>query len=539
MAAIAKPKPRPLPVLRVTLRRRWANFECEPEDYGRLDALFSYRHPRADFIPSVRFGEWDGMIHLMRYSRIAVGLFRDRRADIEKMFRVELTEELAPHLKFRRKADPSLRPYQKKAVKAMMEASDVGGIILSATGSGKTKLAGSYFKRLIGTGVFVVDELALLEQARQEISRAMDGEPVGVVGKSIFDPQRITVATTQTLNKHRRRRDFRAWFRAIDAMIIDELHVQVNRRNFLTVAKILPRAVFGLTATLQLRKPEVELPAKALCGPVIFTYPIKKGVEEGYLCKGRIFIVPFHDPLKGMAPGYWSVFQGKRIFIEAGSPMAEYRRHICKNKARNSLVEKLVRANPERRTIVLVERRLHLQILSKRLADLPHAALSGNVNPSTRFKAMGRMDSGELNLILATRVFAKGVDIKTVDCIIDATGKPSRNNVLQRYGRGVRQAVGKKELLFYDIADRGSGFTDAAWARFRALQETGAPIYRLPNSSASVLAAAKAGKLKLNPAAPRGEAPKRGQLREYSSATPPASSGGVGSRLRSGHKAWA
>lgn len=485
----------PLPLLRVRITRRSAEFECEPEDQSLLDELFSYRHPRAEFIPAVREGEWDGMIHMMRYSRVSAGLFHARRQELEKRFCLEVTENLPPPLRFRRAADKSLRPYQRKAVTAMIEASSVGGIILSATGSGKTKLAGSYFQRLTGTGVFLVDELSLLEQARREISAAMNGEPVGVVGKSIFNPQRITVATVQTIHRHRKRKDFRAWFRKVDVLVIDELHVQLNRRNFASVTKIRPRAVFGLTATLELRRPEVKMPAMALCGPVIFRYSIKQGTEEGYLSKGRIFIVPFPDPLTAVAPGYWSTFKGKRIFIEPGTPMAEYRYHVCKNKARNNLIEKLVRANPERRTIVLVERKLHLRILDKRLADLPHAALSGDVDSDTRLEAMRRMDSGDLNLILATRVFAKGVDIRTVNCIIDGTGKPSRNNVLQRYGRGVRPAEGK-ELLFYDIADRGSGkLTDAAWARFRALKETGAPIFHLPNSSTSILMAAKAGKL--------------------------------------------
>jgi superfamily II DNA or RNA helicase len=67
------------------------------------------------------------------------------------------------------------------------------------------------------------------------------------------------------------------------------------------------------------------------------------------------------------------------------------------------------------------------------------------------------------------------VDIRSVDCIIDATGAPSRDNVLQRYGRGVRKLEGKK-LRFFDIADRGSRFEAAARARRRALEETGAPI---------------------------------------------------------------
>ena len=478
---MSAPKPKPKPHLAVVLRCRQALFECEPEFQSRLKALFAYRHPRADFIPLVQSGEWDGMINMMQRGRVSAGLFHAKRKLINKLFQVEVEEEVV-RPQFRPAEEGSkdhsapLRPYQQRAVQAMIDASGLGGIILSATGSGKTKLAGEYFKRLIGTGVFIVDELTLLEQARGEIAKAA-GETVGIVGKSEFAPQRITVATVQTLFKHRHKTQFQKWYRQIDVLVIDELHVQLNRRNFGAVTQIKPKAVFGLTATLQLKKPEVSLPAIALCGPVIFEYPIQQGVEEGYLSAGQIVIVPFYDPLRGLAPGYWSRGPKGRIWVEAGSAAADYRYHICLNKARNDLVEKLVRQSLSqgRRIILLVERKLHLRKLSKRLEDSPHYALSGEVDAATRRQAMHQMDAGTLRLILASRVFAKGVDVRQVDCIIDATGLPSHDNALQRYGRGARKAEGKV-LLYYDVADRNSPFADAAWARYRALQEIGAPI---------------------------------------------------------------
>jgi superfamily II DNA or RNA helicase len=424
----------------------------------------------------VREGEWDGMISLLRWGKAPAALFYHFRAQIETMFRVKLAEEIAPP-QFRELDPPAdARPYQMRAVEAMIAASWLGGIILSATGSGKTRLAGEYFRRLIGTGVFVVDELTLLEQARRELSQAV-GETVGVVGNSRFAPERITVATIQTLHKHRAKRVFREWFRKVDVLVVDELHVQLNRRNLDVVTRIRPKAVFGLTATLQMKKDHVRLPAIALAGPVIFEYPLAEGVKEGYLSTGRIFLVPFDDPLKGQAPAY----KNGRKRIAAGSPAAEYRRHICLNKARNDLVEKIARRAlaKGRKVFVLVTRVMHLRVLAKRLADVPHYALSGQVEKGVRLAAMRRMDAGKLNLILASRVFAKGVDVRRVDCIIDATGEPSRNNVLQRYGRGARKIEGKKELWFYDVADRNSAFAVAADARLRALRETGAPVFRL------------------------------------------------------------
>ncbi len=89
------------------------------------------------------------------------------------------------------------------------------------------------------------------------------------------------------------------------------------------------------------------------------------------------------------------------------------------------------------------------------------------------------MDAGKLNLILASKIFTKGVNIKSLSVIVDATGLPSRNNALQRYGRGVRKAKGKKRLLYVDIADRGNKFEQTAKLRESALHESGAKIIKM------------------------------------------------------------
>jgi superfamily II DNA or RNA helicase len=219
-----------------------------------------------------------------------------------------------------------------------------------------------------------------------------------------------------------------------------------------------------------------------LAGPIIFTYPIQEGVSQGYLSAGVVVCLEFHDPLpKGKAPGYWSetVIQGKRkkIWIESGSTDAEYRYRIVLNKARNDCVESLVREGLKlgKRIVVLAERKLHLKILASRFGNIPHAVASGDVHSSIRLQAMKDMDAGKLSLILASRVFSKGVNVKTVDCIIDATALPGRNSAIQRYGRGVRTAEGKASLLYIDISDVGKfGFTSKQ--RKAALRETGAEI---------------------------------------------------------------
>jgi superfamily II DNA or RNA helicase len=183
----------------------------------------------------------------------------------------------------------------------------------------------------------------------------------------------------------------------------------------------------------------------------------------------------FHDPLRGGAPGYQS--QGK--WIQGWAQQADYRYRISLNKARNNLIEELVREGLKRgrKVVVLVNQRIHLSVLSKRLADTQHVAVSGEVRKEDRIDAMRRMDAGELNLILASQVFAKGVDIVSVDMLIDATALPNANNTMQRYGRGTRKGKGKGDLLYIDIQDRGK-YSGASMARAKVLDKINAPKIR-------------------------------------------------------------
>src|SRR6266566_5086544 len=193
---------------------------------------------------------WDGFIHLLRYDSVGTGIFLALREKLEAeagiKFLVE-DERKPPELK-QYDLPEKARDYQQQCFQEMLKASKTGGLILQATGSGKTLQSGLYFKALVGAGVFFVDELTLLDQAQKELEAVL-GEPVGNIGNQKFNPKRITVATIQTVHLHRFDRGFLPWIKTLQAMFIDEIHLALNRRNFQTVAAIKPPVIFGLTAT--------------------------------------------------------------------------------------------------------------------------------------------------------------------------------------------------------------------------------------------------------------------------------------------------
>jgi superfamily II DNA or RNA helicase len=523
----------------IRLNNRWAFFDCTPDVMSELKKLFRYRVPGAQFSPRYKIGEWDGYRTMLSRGRVAAGLWLEYRTKLEAKYAVKLIDErtfprfLPQHIGCkeaiaaaidagRQEADLTTknwnrsrpgkyqvekpmgmansaldhigrrlqeaavvenifenRIYQGRMVSAMVKASNTGGIVLMVTGGGKTFSVGQFLRRLDAPACFVVDEISLLDQSVAELEGALKPETVGVVGDSEFNPRRVTIATIQTLHLHRQDPKFLKWFRKLDVLIIDEVHLALNRRNLDVVQIAQPKAVFGLTATLELEKPHVRMPAVALCGPVIFEYSMAEGIRDKVLTKGAAVQVLFRDPLTGAAPGYRSKdAKGKEIFIPPNHPMADYRWRISLNGARNGCIESIVREAIKRgrKVIVLVEQLRHLNALSRRLHDIPHELMSGAVERPLRGNAKAAMDNGSVSLILATRVFQKGVNIKSLSCIIDGTASPGRNGVIQRFGRGVRVALNKDSLLYIDIADVGNRFEGAGKSRRWALEELGVGV---------------------------------------------------------------
>ncbi len=468
--------------LRVTISNRWATFHCDTDEQVELKKFYRYEAPGGRFSTAYAEGGWDGYKNLMARGRVPSGLFLEQRDLLEESYNVSITSTIVlPG--FRNLALKSDRPFQVDCVQQMMLHSGVGGVVLMATGDGKTYTAAMYFKCLVGSAVFVVDELTLLEQSRQEFEGIL-GERIGVVGGGKFDPQRITVATVQTLARARKRKEFADWFKSVSVIIIDEVHIAINKSNIDVITSVKPLAVFGLTATLETAKEDVRMRVTALCGPVIFEHTIQEGTEEGHLTAGTACFVSYRDELRGPVPGYWTKMRIKGqglidIFVKPWSREAAYRYRVALSSPRNNCIEALAREGLRRghNVCVLIESIDHLRVLSNRLRDVKHKALCGvksiSGDPKDRIRALHDMDAGRLRLFIATRVFGKGVNVKSLTLIIDGTAMPGRNGAMQRYGRGVRRSKGKKRLLYIDVSDKGR-FGDAARSRQAALLETGA-----------------------------------------------------------------
>jgi len=451
-----------IPVVLTNLR---AQFRVPPLVQVRLKRFFRYQLPNYQYTKAFQMGIWDGDVNLMRSGGVAAGLFLYQIPAMKHagyQFAITDQRKFPQYLEqYPEHVVHSIRDYQSSAVDSMVRST--GGLVLCATGVGKTYLAAALFSRLQGKGLFIVDEQTLLLQSQKEIASVVGS--CGIVGGGRQEPERITAATVQTLQ--RRIHQKLDWLKGIDVVFVDEIHLALNNRTEKVLRALQPKAVFGLTATLELDRPEVYMNAARLTGPVLYRYSIQQGSEEGHLTRGQVL----------------------RVMLPLEFPRGNYRQdrsRLLRSTERNRAVAEIVRLAIKRnhRVIVLVQYLEHLQNLQNELNGIPKRVLCGAVPKEERAEAIHAMERGEVPLLLASSVFAKGVNIRSVDVIIDASATKSTNSAIQRYGRGVRTYKDKRGLLFIDIADVGNRFEEAANKRRSALKTLGLPIKRLVWSSA-------------------------------------------------------
>jgi superfamily II DNA or RNA helicase len=180
--------------------------------------------------------------------------------------------------------------------------------------------------------------------------------------------------------------------------------------------------------------------------------------------------------------------------IEGYTAQEAYNEKIVDNSERNWLITSIIsRANKlGKYTICLVERLKHLEKLSRRLDSkgIKHKVVSGTfkgkgISVSERLKSKDKFEAGKIRVILANKVMKKGIDIKRVDVTINATGRRSKNDAVQFFGRGVRTHADKSGLINIDITDCDSTtsgsknwFTKAGKSRIRALKKIGITIHK-------------------------------------------------------------
>jgi superfamily II DNA or RNA helicase len=323
----------------------------------------------------------------------------------------------------------------------------------------------------------VVDQVDLLYQSQEEISRWL-GEPVGVVGDQKYETHRVTVATVQTLKKHIRDPKFLKWYKAVEIVIVDELHVQMSRKNFSILELVSPMARFGLTATLQMTKENVRMNVWAFSGPIIFRFPIREGQDKGVLSEGKVIQLLFPEA------------EGNKDYQIA------YHEEVMESEAKHRAAYLIVKEllSRGRYVLVLVSRIDHVKLMDRLLEEFPHRLAYGEVGKDLRKAGLNDFEKGLVRLLIANVVFEKGINVKRLDAILDMAEMQSKNTAVQKFGRGVRLHTDKKNLVYIEFGTQTGRFLRNARSRARAFRADEIPVksVKIENPAGAIKAVRRA-----------------------------------------------
>jgi superfamily II DNA or RNA helicase len=373
------------------------------------------------------------------------------------------------------------RPYQNQAIQAIIDSYKAGvrrQLIVMATGTGKTVVFSLAYARIIaelatllpGRMLVLAHREELIDQAQTTLQAI---NPTIKVGKEMnvhraADDCKIVVSCVASIG----RTDSKRMERLGDFQVIicDEAHhsVAATYMNVFTSAGMFEenstKLLIGFTATPK-RKNRVKklegmdeelISLSTVYEKIVFTYPIRKAIKDGWLVPIRGFRVKTKTSLDA-------------VKVVAGDFQQDQLARTVNNEDRNLLALKgWLDYGEGRQTVGFTVDIAHAQALAELFAqhDIRAEAIWGD-DPD-RADKLERHKRKDITVLFNCQVLTEGYDDWRVSCILECAPTKSGSKYTQCIGRGTRLQDGtgnlknalamgveleKKDCLVIDVVD--------------------------------------------------------------------------------------
>jgi superfamily II DNA or RNA helicase len=239
--------------------------------------------------------------------------------------------------------------------------------------------------------------------------------------------------------------------------ILDECHVAACNTIQTIIRNIKPEHLYGMSAS-PWRDDGADLLIEATLGHKIIDVSASDLISNGWLIKPYIKFIE--------VPRYEGVLNRNYQTI--------YKNYIVENDFRNAMVVKAAEKMVEGgyKPLVLFNSINHGKILHEMISKKMNCTLlSGKDDMALRETAKDDIDSGKLQVLIASRIFDIGVDVPSLSGLVVAGSGKSSVRALQRIGRVIRPAPGKKRAVIADFLDNAEFLKKHSIAR-REIYET-------------------------------------------------------------------
>jgi superfamily II DNA or RNA helicase len=291
---------------------------------------------------------------------------------------------------------------------------------------------------------------------------------VGQLGDGACDVRRITVATGSSARIHAGRHGPR-----FALLVVDEAHHHASSDETLELYPAPYR--LGLTATPPEDEPGLAR-LEEVVGPIAFRVAID-ALAGRFLAGFDLVEVPLElDPderrayqtdmaqfravhsawsrtARGAAwPAFVAAAQRSRAGREALAAWRRARRQVAYPRCKRRALAELLRAHRHARVLVFVHDNATAYAIAR---DLLVAPLTCDIDRRERDLVLGRFARGELGALVSARVLNEGLDVPDADVAVLAGGSHGSREYVQRVGRVLRPADGKRALV-YELVVRGT-----------------------------------------------------------------------------------
>ena len=345
-------------------------------------------------------------------------------------------------------ADTSwLYDYQERALHISLERKT--GLLWLPTGSGKTEIAIALANSVKGEWLFLVHRATLADQAAERYKQRTGktaGRVRGGTWTGLRKSERFTVATFQSLWRHRNKPIVRDMLSQIRGIIVDEAHTAAAKTyHELIMQTVKANYRIGLSGTPLNRTDNKSAFVVSALGPPIFKLEAGELIDKGVIAKPNITMVKIHQPPAERPTVYNTVYES----------------HVVKSAIRNGAIVNMLRQAPKP-ALVFVRKLNH----GRKLAAMISASgmecdlVTGKDFTESRERKIKNLKKGKTDVLVCTVVFQEGVDIPDLRTVVIASGGSSVIAALQRIGRGMRVSDNKSSCIVIDVHDTGEYFLE-------------------------------------------------------------------------------
>jgi len=462
----------------------------DPAIIKKLDKIMSYDHPGYSFMRGAqggygvggKYGGWDGKVRLLTKSlyfpigllSVAKKLFDEQGIDYQVIDNRPIIKYGKPIPLIGEKYEK--RPYQGGVLRSAKKSGS--GIIKVATGGGKSLIIASIVAEYnIPTVIYVIG-IELLHQMKETLEDAY-GIECGVVGGGMCDAskpvtimtiwsaaaafnKKVKISDNDTTQESRGQEKIldkalvKKRVREAQLFIFDECQYAASETlQFIHKASISAKHRFLLSGT-PWRDTGDDILIEAVSGPKFCDISATKLIAKNYLVPPDIHFINV-PVMRGVGKKYHDV----------------YKNYIVENEERNDLIikaaKKLVKA--QKRVLILVVRVQHGKLLEKLVSkECSVKFLDGAKSAKKRMDAIQDMKDGKIQVLIASKIFDQGVDIPELDALILAGSGKSSGRALQRIGRVIRTAPGKKKAIVVEFFDNCKFLRNHSEARIKVYE---------------------------------------------------------------------